>query len=138
MGRFIVTAISAATGVCFAVLAGLSISAILRPFRTVHPFSFVIAAVSVYLGYIAFRASTSGRTDEMTVVTSLRRGIMGAFVGLIAMAAVLILFRTDTNPFLAHALGNPAYSFTDYRLLAAAVLLGFGIGFVIAMPKTRA
>ncbi len=137
MRRFVIIVISAATGVCFATLAGMSIAEFVHPVRARHPFSCVIAVFSVFVGYLAFRAAISGKSDELTLVTSLRRGIVGALVGLLAMVLVIFLFRDDTNPYIAHALGNPAYSFTDFRLLAGSVLLGFGTGFVIAMPRHR-
>lgn len=138
MRRFLITGISAATGVCFAVLAGLSLSAIVSRTHRFHPFSVVIAVVSIVFGYVAFRAATTSKTDEMTLVTALRRGMLGAFVGLLIAVVMLFLFREDTFPYLAHALGNPAYVIDNFRLLSAGVLLGFGVGFVIAMPKHRA
>ena len=138
MRRFVTIVISSATGVCFATLAGLSIAEFVHPYRARHPFSAVIAVFSVLVGYLAFRAAIGGKSDALTLVTSLRRGMLGAFVGLVAMVVIIIIFREDTNPYIAHALGNPAYSFTDFRLLAGSVLLGFGTGFVIAMPRHHA
>jgi len=129
-------ALSAITGVCFAVLAGLSISAMAAPFRRFHFFSVVIAAVSIFVGYLAFRAATSGHTDRVTVANSMFRGMIGAFVGLLLMLALLLMFRPDAQSFLAHALGRPTYTFTIFRLLIASVLLGFGAGFV-ARIRTR-
>ncbi len=136
--RILITGISAATGTCFAVLAGLSISAVAFPVRRFHVFSIVVAAVAICLAYLAFRAAIAGKTDEETLAASLHRGIIGAFVGLIVMVAFLIMFRPDTYAFLAHALGKPASSFTTFRLLVASVLLGFGAGFVLRMPTTTA
>ena len=138
MRRFLITVIGAATGVCFAVLAGLSLSAIVSRTHRFHPFSVVIAVVSIFFGYIAFRAAIAGKTDEMTLVTSLRRGLVGAFVGLIAMVALILMFRENLYPYLAHSLGNPAYVVSNARLLTASLLLGFGVGFVVAMPRHRA
>lgn len=132
--RVLVTGISAATGTCFAGLAGLSLSAIVVPVRRVHIFSVIIAAVAVYLAYIAFRAATRGRTDEDTVVASLRRGITAAFICLLFSLVLLVLFGSETSRVLAHALGNRTSNFTPFRILLALVLLGFGTGFVIRMP----
>jgi FtsH-binding integral membrane protein len=136
--RFLITGISAATGACFAALAGLSLSAMVLPVRRFHVFSIVIAVVAICLGYLAFRAATAGKTDEETVLGSLRRGLIGAFVGLIVIMAFLLMFRSATHAFLAHALGKPASIFTDFRLLLASVLLGFGTGFVVRMPTAPA
>jgi hypothetical protein len=136
--RVLIIGISAATGTCFAVLAGLSISAIAVPVRRFHVASIVVAAVAICLGWQAFRAAMAGVTDEKTeetVVAPLLRGIVGAFVGLIFIVAVLLMFGPDARGFLAHAVGKPTSSFTPIRLLAAAVLLGFGTGFVVRLPS---
>jgi hypothetical protein len=79
----------------------------------------------------------AGVTDEEaeeTVVAPQLRGIVSALVGLIFIVALLLLFGTDAWGFLAHAVGKPTSSFTPVRLLAAAVLLGFGTGFVVRVP----
>ena len=136
--RVLIIGISAATGTCFAVLAGLSISAMAVPVRRFHVASIVLAAVAICLGWLSFRAAMAGVTDEKTeetVVAPLLRGIVGAFVGLIFIVAVLLMFGPDARGFLAHAVGKPTSSFTPIRLLAAAVLLGFGTGFVVRLPS---
>jgi len=136
--RVLIIGISAATGTCFAVLAGLSISAIAVPVRRFHVASIVVAAVAIFLGWQAFRAAMAGVTDEKTeetVVAPLVRGIVGAFVGLIFIVALILMFGPDARGFLAHAVGKPTSSFTPIRLLAAAVLLGFGTGFVVRLPS---
>jgi uncharacterized protein YacL len=136
--RLLIIGISAATGTCFAVLAGLSISAMAVPVRRVHVASIVVAAVAICLGWQAFRAAMAGVTDEETeetVVAPLLRGTVGAFVGLILIVAVLLMFGADARSFLAHAVGKPTSSFTPIRLLAAAVLLGFGTGFIVRVPS---
>jgi hypothetical protein len=135
--RVLFTVISAALGTCFAILAGLSISVIVVPVRQFHVFSAVIAAVASCLAYLGFRAATAGDTDDEIMVTAVRRGIRGALVGLIVVSVFLLLFGTDTRSFLAHALGKPTYSFTNFRVLLASVLLGFGTGFVVHMPIPR-
>jgi len=126
-----VIVIGAITGVCFAVLAGLSISAMAEPVRSFHVFSIVIAGVATSLGYMAFRATMAG--NDESPITSFRRGVIGGLVGLIVIVAFLFMFRPDTQGILAHALGKPASSFTIFRLLIASVLLGFGAGFVVRL-----
>lgn len=136
--RFLIIAISSVTGACYAALAGLSISAIVVPVRRFHVLSIVIAAVAIALAYLAFRAAIAGQTDEETVIASARRGMIGAFVGLIVIVVLLIMFKADMQGFFAHALGKRASSFTTFRLLSASVLLGFGAGFVARIPKAVA
>ena len=75
------------------------------------------------------------RKTEETVVVPLLRGVVGAFVGLIFIVALLLMFGVEARGVLAHAVGKPTSSFTPVRLLAAAVLLGFGTGFVIRVPS---
>jgi hypothetical protein len=136
--RVLSIGISAATGTCFAVIAGLSISAMVVPIRRFHVASIVLAVVAICLGWLAFRAAMADVTEEETeeaVVAPLVRGVVGAFVGLIFIVALLLMFGADARGFLAHALGKPTSSFTPFRLLAAAVLLGFGTGFVIRVPS---
>ena len=69
------------------------------------------------------------------MVAPLLRGTVGALVGLIFIVALLLMFGADARGFLAHAVGKPTSSFTPVRLLAAAVLLGFGTGFIIRVPS---
>jgi hypothetical protein len=133
--RIVIIAISAITGTCFAVLAGLSISAIVTPFRRVHAFSVVIAIVSICIAYLAIRAAKAGRTGKGTAAASLSSGIIGALLGLLAMMAILLMFRPDAQSFLAHCLGKPASGFTVFRLMVASVLLGFGTGFVARVSR---
>jgi hypothetical protein len=135
--RVLIIGISAATGTCFAILAGLSISAMAVPVRRFHVASIVLAAVAICLGWLSFRAAMAGVTDEETeeLVAPMLRGMVGAFVGLIFIVALLLMFGADARGFLAHALGKPTSSFTPFRLLAAAVLLGFGTGFVVRVPS---
>jgi hypothetical protein len=133
--RLLIIGISAATGTCFAILAGLSISAMAVPVRRFHVASIAVAAIAICLGWLALRATMAGVNDEGTedTVVALHRGMVGAFVGLIFIVASLLMFGADAR-FLAHAVGKPTSSFTPIRLLAAAVLLGFGAGFVVGVP----
>ena len=98
----------------------------------------MVAAVAICLGWQAFRAAMAGVTgeeSEETMVAPLLRGTIGALVGLIFVVALLLMFGADARGFLAHAVGKPTSSFTAVRLLAAAVLLGFGTGFIIRVPS---
>ena len=129
--------ISTVTGACFAVLAGMSLSAVVMPVRAFHPLSIVIAAAAVILGYLAFRSALTGSTGNRSLADSLRNGILGAFAGLLIMFLFLIGFKSGTQDLLAHSLGRPGSTFTINRLLVASVLLGFGTGFVVRRPKER-
>ena len=135
--RVMIIAISAVTGTCFAVLAGLSISAIITPFRQVHFFSFVIAVVSIYIAYLAIRAAKAGSTGKGTTAAALASGIIGSLAGLMVVIAMLLAFRPDAQSFLAHAIGRRASDLTVFRLLLAGVLLGFGTGFVARVRTLR-
>lgn len=128
--RIVIVAVSAATGACFAALAGLSIAAMIMPFRRFHVLSLIFAVISLWVGYMAFRAARVGHTDKVTRRQSLVRGMIGAMVGVLAMFALLLLFRPDAQSTLAHAFGRPSWSFTVNRLLIVSALLGFGAGFV--------
>jgi hypothetical protein len=135
--RFLIIAISVMTGACFTVLAGMSISVIAVPVRRFHVTSVVLAAITVCFGWLAFRAAMAGFTHEEndeTVVAPMRRGVIGAFVGLILVVALLVMFGADARSLLAHSLGSRTSSFTPFRLLLSGVLLGFGAGFVMRIP----
>lgn len=98
--RVLIIGVGAATGTCFAVLAGLSISAIAVPVRRFHVASIMVAAVAICLGWQAFRATMAGVTNEKTeetVVVPLLRGIVGAFVGLIFIVALLLMFGVEAG-----------------------------------------
>lgn len=135
--RVLITVISAATGACFALLAGLSIRAMAFPVRRFHNFSIVIAVGAGFLACLAFRLAMARDNDEEVLVTSLQRGIAGAFVGLFAVTLLLFMFGTETRSFVAHSLNRPTSSFTTFRLLIAWVLLGFGAGFVLRTRGSR-
>lgn len=137
MRRSLIIVISAVTGVCFATLAGLSLSEMLFPVRGFHVISVVVAVASVLVGYLAFRAAIVGKTSAEALATSLHGGVLGALVGLVAIIVLIFLFRSDLPALLAHAIGKRASIFTEYRLLAAFILLGFGTGFVVRVPSSR-
>ena len=139
--RVLIIAISVLTGACFTVLAGLGISASVVPIRRFHVTSVVVAAITICLGWLAFRAAIAGFHHEETeesLVAPMRRGVIGAFVGLILVVALLLMFGADARSLLAHALGTRTSSFTPFRLLVAGVLLGFGAGFVVRSPGATA
>lgn len=137
--RLLITIISAVTGVCFALLAAASIRAAAFPARRFHVFSIVIAVVAVCVIGLALRAAvTATNADEDAMLFALRRGMFGAFAGLIVIVLLLLMFGDSTRSFLAHALNRPTSSLTTFPLLVASVLLGFGAGFVIRRPvKSR-
>lgn len=137
MRRHVIVVISAVTGACFAALAGLSISELVFPVRTRHVGSVVVAVASVILGYLAFRAAIAGKTHAESLSASLHGGMLGALVGLVAIVVLIVGFQDTTQAFFAHALGRPSYAFSEYRLLAAWIVLGFGTGFVLRVPKSR-
>lgn len=136
--RTLLIVITAATGACFTILAGLSIGAIVAPVRRFHVSSVVIAAVAGCLAYVAFRATARATdADEEAMIASLRPGTIGAILGLVIIVVLLFMFGDDTRTVLAHALRQPTSSFTTNRLLVASVLLGFGTGFVLRMATFR-
>lgn len=136
--RVLIIAVSAATGTCFATLAGMSISAMVFPVRRFHVFSLVVAVVAIFLGYLAFRAAVRGRADKEAAAASLSSGMLGALIGLAVMLALWMMFKADTQSFFAHALGKPSWAFTGNRMLAGFVLLGFGAGFIARVPRAAA
>lgn len=137
MRRILIILVSAVTGVCFAALAGLSLSEIFFPVRGFHVLSVVVAVISVFFGYFAFRSAMFGKTSAEALTMGLHGGVIGALIGLFAIIALIVMFRHDLVADLAHAIGKRSSVFTEYRLLAAFVLLGFGVGFVVRVPSSR-
>lgn len=135
--RWLVSIIGAVSGVCFAALAARSISvlAITPHFFTAS--SVVFAAVSACLSYVAFRASTSGRTDQESFLRALLGGVGGALVGLIVVIVAYAMFRQATRAYFAHPLGLHFSQVTTLRLLVAFLFLGFGAGFALRMRTLR-
>jgi integral membrane sensor domain MASE1 len=87
---------------------------------------------------MSFRAAVRGFSEEETgeaLVTPLHRGILGAFVGFLVIVALLIFFGAEGQRLLAHSLGRRSSGFTTLRMLTAAVLLGFGTGFVTGIRR---
>src|SRR5690348_34815 len=128
--RVAVTVISAATGACFAMLAVLSIKAAVAPARRFHVSSLVIAVLAVCLALLAFREAASD-SDEESMISSLRLGMLGAFLAFVLICVLLFMFGDHTRSFLAHALSMPTSSFPTGWVLIDCVVLGFGAGFVL-------
>ena len=128
--RFLITVISAAIGACFTMLAILSIRASVAPVRRFHVSSVVIAVIAVCLAVLAFRAAAM-ETDEETLISSLRRGMFGAFLALVTICVFLFMLGDETRSFLAHSLSMPTSSFPTFIVLIGCVILGFGAGFVV-------
>lgn len=131
------TVISASIGACFVLIAWFSIKAAVAPVRRFHIASVVIAVVAVALACLAFRAAALRDTDEETLFTSLRRGMLGAFLGLVVVSLFLFLYGDSTRAMLAHAFSRPTSSFNTSPMLIASALLGFAAGFVIRTVRAR-
>jgi len=128
--RVAVTVISAAIGACFAMLAVLSIKAAVAPARRFHVSSLVIAVPAVCLTLLAFREAATD-SDEENMISSLRLGMLGAFLAFVVICVFLFMYGDHTRSFLAHALSMPTSSFPTAWVLIACVVLGFGAGFVL-------
>ena len=136
--RYLITVISALAGTCFAVLAGLSLSAVIFPVRRFQALSVVIAVAALWLGYLAFRAALAGDVGEGAALRAFHRGVGGALIAVLVMTALLLLFGSATRAFIAHSFGKSTMALPTFRLLLLSALLGFGAGFVLRMPRQRA
>jgi uncharacterized membrane protein YedE/YeeE len=76
-------------------------------------------------------------TDEDALVSSLRRGMFGAFVALVVLCTFLFMLGDETRSFLAHSLSMPTSSFPTSPVLVGSVILGFGAGFVLHMARSK-
>jgi hypothetical protein len=129
--------IGAVSGVCFAAVAARSISVLAITPHFFRISSVVFAAVSACLSYVAFRASTSGRTDKESFLRALLGGVGGALIGLIIVSVAYVMFRGATRAHFAHPLGLHFSQVTMFRLLVAFLCLGFGAGFALRMQTLR-
>ena len=134
--RVLITVISAAIGACFTMVAILSIRASVAPVRRFHVSSVIVAVIAVCLAILAFRAAAMD-TDEDALVSSLRRGMFGAFVALVVLCTFLFMLGDETRSFLAHSLSMPTSSFPTSPVLVGSVILGFGAGFVLHMARSK-
>jgi uncharacterized membrane protein YedE/YeeE len=133
--RVLITVIGAAIGACFTMVAILSIHASVAPVRRFHVSSVVVAVISVCLAILAFRVAAM-ETDEEALISSLRRGMFGAFLALVVICIFLFLLGDETRSVLAHSLNMPTSSFPTSPVLVGSVLLGFGAGFVLHMARS--
>ena len=135
--HWLVAIIGAVFGVCFAALAARSISVLAITPHYFRISSLVFAIVSGCLSYLAFRAATSGRTDERSLHRASMGGLGGAFVGFAIACTAYLMFRQTARAYFAHPLGMHFSQLTMSRLLIALVCLGFGAGFALRMQTLR-
>lgn len=133
--RVLITVIAATIGACFTMIAILSIHASVAPARRFHISSVVVAVISVCLAILAFRVAAM-ETDEEALISSLRRGMFGAFLALVMICIFLFMLGDQTRSVLAHSLNMPTSSFATSSVLVGSVLLGFGAGFVLHMARS--
>lgn len=95
------------------------------------------AVVTAVLSYVAFRAATSGRTDEESFLRAMAAGVGGALVGFVAVAVAYLMFRQATRAYFAHAIGLRFSQVTMLELVVALLCLGFAAGFVLRMSTLR-
>lgn len=119
------------TGVCFAALAARCVSVLAITPHFFRASSLVYAVITAVLSYFAFRAATSGRTDDDSFMRALWGGFGGAIVGLLIIFAVFAMFRENARADFARPLGLHLSQVTTFRLVAAFLLLGFGAGFTL-------
>jgi hypothetical protein len=124
------TVIGAAIGACFTMLAILSVKAAVAPVRRFHISSVVIAVIAGSLALLAF-CEAAAESDEDRMISSLRLGMLGAFLAFVVICVFLFMFGDHTRSFLAHALSMPTSSFPTPAVLIACVVLGFSVGFVL-------
>jgi hypothetical protein len=117
------------------MVAILSIHASVAPVRRFHISSVVVAVISVCLAVLAFRVAAM-ETDEEALVSSLRRGMFGAFLALVVICIFLFLLGDETRSVLAHSFSMPTSSFATSSVVVGSVLLGFGAGFVLHMARS--
>src|SRR5690348_8318461 len=98
------------------MVAILSIHASVAPVRRFHISSVVVAVISVCLAILAFRVAAT-ETDEEALVSSLRRGMFGAFLALVVICIFLFMLGDETRSFLAHSLSMPTSSFPTSLVL---------------------
>ncbi|MBV9086564.1 MAG: hypothetical protein JOY79_03695 [Acidobacteriaceae bacterium] len=136
-GRWIVIIIGAATGVCFAILAGRAVSVLAITPHYFRGSSLVFAGISAWIAYRALEAATSGGTDEESIVRGLRGGIVGGFLGLLVAATSFFSFGQTARTYFTHPLGWHTSDISMFWLSVALLLLGFLAGFVLLIPKVR-
>lgn len=129
--------IGAVSGVCFAALAARSISVLAITPHFFRASSLLVAIVTAFLSYVAFRAATSGRTDEESFLRALAGGVGGALVGFVVVAVGYLMFRQATRAYFAHPIGLRFSQVTMFELVVALLCLGFAAGFVLRLATLR-
>jgi heme/copper-type cytochrome/quinol oxidase subunit 4 len=89
-----------------------------------------MAVLAVCLTLLAFREAAADSNEE-SMISSLRLGMLGAFLAFVLICVFLFMYGDHTRSFLAHALSMPTSSFPTAWVLIACVGLGFGAGFVL-------
>ncbi len=135
--RWIVLVIGAVSGVCFGAIAAGAISVLATSPHFFRLSSLVFAIVAGCLSYVAFRAATSGRTDEEAFVRALAGGLAGAVIALVVVIASYVMFRQATRAYFAHPIGLRFPQVSNVTLVAALLWLGFAAGFVLRIDKPR-
>jgi hypothetical protein len=135
--RWAVTIIGAVSGVCFAALAARSIGVLAITPHFFRASSLALAVVTSCLSYVAFRAATSGRTDEESFLRALSGGVGGALVALIIVIVSYAMFRESTRAYFAHPIGLHFSQVTNFRLILGLLLFGFAAGFVLRTVTLR-
>ena len=133
--RYVIPAVSAVTGTCFAALAGLAVAALAVPVRRFQVLSIFIAVLALYLGFLGFRAALAGKPDEETAVRALQHGVIGALLGLVLAGVLLLSFGGLARVQVARAVGKSPGVLSEVRWLIWGVVAGFGAGFVARMPR---
>jgi hypothetical protein len=128
-----ITIIGAVSGVCFAALAARAISVLAITPNFFRASSLVVAIITAFLSYVAFRAATSGRTDEESFLRALAGGVGGALLAFMILAVGYIMFRQAIRAYLAHPIGLRFSQVTMVELVVALLCLGFAAGFVLRM-----
>jgi hypothetical protein len=131
------TIIGAVSGVCFAALAARCLSVVAISPHYWRTSSVVYAAITAILSYFAFRASTSGQTDEDSFMRAMWGGSAGAVVGALVIFAVFALFRENARAYFARPMGLHLSQVTNFRLIAAFLFLGFSGGFALRAQTTQ-
>jgi hypothetical protein len=132
-----VAIIGAATSLSFALVAVRCLGVLAVTPGHFKLFSLIFAVIAVWFSYQAVRATTSGQTDEASILRGFEGAIIGAFAGISIVAVAFAMFAQTARAYFAHPLGLYFSEVTMFRLLIAFVWLGFGAGFVLRIPKLR-
>ncbi len=135
---WLVAIVGALAGFWFAAVSALTVRAALVSTRPVpRPYSIIVALVAAYIAFLGFRAALFGKTDEDSKVHALHAGVAAALLGLLVAGALYLMFGPRTYVFVAHCIGLHPSQIRMFRLLLAAVGMGFGAGFALRMRIHR-